>query len=206
MIGLAVGPVLILYVVATFGAMTRRMWRLTAASALISLAFLAFTSGIPLWLVDTHGLATDAAVLGWTLAAFSIGAGLGAVLGGVLGERLGPAAVTGATLLAAAPAMISILLLPLAAPMLIVAVLAGALIYASQPLLIVAAQRAAPESPAAAAGIVMGVGTGIAGLLYVAVGALQGVVGLAPAVTVTSLLLIPAAAIAAPALSSTPPD
>jgi hypothetical protein len=35
----------------------------------------------------------------------------------------------------------------------------------------------------------MGAGTGIAGVLYVAIGALQEVVGLAPAVTVTFLLL-----------------
>ena len=241
MAGLAAGPVVILYVVATYGAaatpwlmipgllfgvgvltllprfephgtehstgvldrrvLTGSIGQLTLASTLISLAFLAFTSGIPLWLVDRHGFATDAAVLGWTLAAFSLGAALGAVTGGALGTRFGYDRTTAASLLASAPVLISVLLLPPGTTTLVVAGLAGALIYASQPLLVVAAQQAVPQNPAAAAGIVMGVGFAAAGLMYVPIGALQDLVGLAPALTVTFLLLLPGAAIAYRGLS-----
>ena len=245
MAGLAAGPVVILYVVATYGAgatpwlmvpgllfgvglltllprfephgtgrirplldrqvLTAAVGRLTVASALISLAFLAFTSGIPLWLVDVHGAATDAPLLGWTLAAFSMGAAIGAVAGGVVGARLGYDRTTAASLALSAPVLISVLLLPPGTPTLVAAGLAGALIYASQPLLIVAAQRAVPRNPATAAGVVMGLGFGAAGLMYVPIGALQGMIGLAPAMTLTFLLLLPAAAIATRALRASGP-
>jgi FSR family fosmidomycin resistance protein-like MFS transporter len=79
----------------------------------------------------------------------------------------------------------------------VLAGVAGVLLYASQPLLIVAAQNAAPRNPTAAAGVVMGLGSGLAGLLYIGVGALQGLVGLPAAMTLTFSLLVPAAWIAA---------
>lgn len=242
MAGLAAGPVLTLYVVATYGAaatpwlmvpgllfglgvltllprfephgsgrlrgtIDRRLLsgpvrRLTVASTLVSLAFLAFTSGVPLWLVDAHGAATDAPLLGWTLAAFSLGAAIGAVAGGALGARFGYARTTAVSLLASVPALMAVLLAPPGAATLMAAAVSGVLIYASQPLLIVAAQQAAPPNPAAAAGVVMGVGLGAAGLLYVAIGALQEVIGLAPALTLTFLFLVPAAAIAARGLTA----
>ncbi|TMR95738.1 MFS transporter [Nonomuraea basaltis] len=62
---------------------------LTVASSLASVAFVTFTSSLPLWLVREHGLATDDALIGWTLAAFSLAAGVGSVLGGMLAPRLG---------------------------------------------------------------------------------------------------------------------
>ena len=67
----------------------------------------------------------------------------------------------------------------------------------SQPLLVVAAQNATPQNPTAAAGVVMGLGSGLAGLLYVGVGALQALVGLPAAMTLTFALLVPAAWVAA---------
>ncbi|SNR25493.1 MFS transporter [Blastococcus mobilis] len=236
MAGFAAGPVLILYLVSSFGpgalawlmlpglllaagvalllpefephtdsrplrSLERSMFTgalgwLTAASTLIGLAFIAFTSGVPLWLVQFHGLAADAPLLGWTLGAFSLGAALGAVLGGAVAPRVGTSRVTVLSLLAAAGALVVVLSLPAGPALPAVAALAGALLYVSQPLLIVAAQTAAPRSPTAAAGVVMGLGSGIAGLLYIGVGALQEVIGLSPAMTLTFLLLIPAAAIA----------
>jgi hypothetical protein len=48
---------------------------------------------------------------------------------------------------------------------------------------------------------VLGVGSGIAGLAYVGVGALQGWIGLAPAMTLVFALLVPAAVIAYRALA-----
>lgn len=236
MAGFAAGPILILYVIARYGAeatpwlmlpglvlavgvlvllpdfephntgrlrnaLDRRTFTgaigwLTAAASLVSLAFIAFTSAVPLWLVDAHGLRTDAPLLGGTLGVFALGAGLGAVAGGAVGARLGYARTTVVSLLAAVPALTGVLLVPPGLPTLVLAGSAGALIYASQPLLVVAAQNAAPQNPAAAAGVVLGIGSAIAGLLYVGVGALQGLIGLAPAMGLVFALLLPAAVIA----------
>jgi FSR family fosmidomycin resistance protein-like MFS transporter len=169
---------------------------LTAAATLTGLAFIAFTGGVPLWLVHAHGLATDAPLLGWTLGGFSLGAGLGAVAGGALAPRIGARRTVVGSLLVAVPALVAVLLVPPGAATPVLAGVAGLLLYASQPLLIVAAQDAAPQNPTAAAGVVMGLGSGLAGLLYIGVGALQGVVGLPAAMTGTFLLLFLAAAIA----------
>ncbi|MDQ3734686.1 MAG: MFS transporter [Actinomycetota bacterium] len=170
---------------------------LTAAASLVSLAFIGFTSAVPLWLVDEHRVAIDAPILGWTLGVFSLGAGLGAVAGGAVAVRLGYGRTTVVSLLVAGPALVGVLVVPPGTGTLVLAGIAGAFVYASQPLLIVAAQAAAPRNPAAAAGVVIGVGHGVAGLLYIGVGALQGLIGLAPSMTITAALLIPAAIIAA---------
>jgi len=186
----------------------RRVYRggripsLTAAAVLAGLVFLTFTSAVPLWLVDEHGLAPDDALLGWVLGAFSLAAGLGAVAGGALGARLGHDRTAAVTLLAAVPALGAVLLLEPGSWTLLAAAVAGFLLSAGQPLLIVAAQESAPRAPAAAAGIVIGVGQALAGLLYVGVGALQGVLGLAPTMALTFALLLPAAPIAVRALAS----
>jgi FSR family fosmidomycin resistance protein-like MFS transporter len=174
--------------------------RLTVAAALVSVAFLAFTGAVPLWLVDAHGVAADAPLLGWILGAFSLGAGLGAVAGGAVAARYGYARTTALSLLAAVPALLAVLLVPPGPATTVAAGVAGALVYASQPLLVVAAQGAAPQAPATAAGLVLGVGHGVAGLLYVGIGALQGVIGLAPALALTFVLLVPAAGLAYGAL------
>jgi FSR family fosmidomycin resistance protein-like MFS transporter len=178
------------------GMFTGTIGWLTAAASLVSLAFVTFTSAVPLWLVDAHGIPTDAPLLGGTLGLFSLGAGLGAVAGGAVGVRLGYARTAAVSLLAAVPALASVLIVRPGVATLVLAAVAGALIYASQPLLIVSAQMAAPQNPAAAAGVVLGVGSGIAGLLYVGVGAVQGLLGLAPAMALVFALLVPAARIA----------
>lgn len=182
------------------GLVTGPLLRLTAAATLASLAFLAFTGGVPLWLVHAHGTAADAPLLGWVLGAFSLGAGVGAMAGGAAAARHGYARTTALTLLAAVPSLVTVLAVPPGPVTMVAAGAAGALLYASQPLLVVAAQDAAPQAPAAAAGVVLGIGHAVAGLLYVGVGALQGIIGLAPAVTLSFVLLVPAAGIAHRAL------
>jgi FSR family fosmidomycin resistance protein-like MFS transporter len=177
--------------------LTGAMGWLTAAATFAGLAFITFTSAVPLWLVDAYDLATDSPLLGWTLGAFSLGAGLGAVGGGALAPRYGYRRTAVVSLLAAAPMLITVLIAPPGAITMVLAGVAGVLLYASQPLLIVAAQDAAPQNPTAAAGVVMGLGSGLAGLLYIGVGALQGLIGLPAAMTLTFGLLVPAAWIAA---------
>ena len=173
---------------------------LTAASSLVSLAFITVTAAVPLWLVTAHGLDTDAPLLGWTLAVFSLAAGLGAVAGGALAPRLGYAR-TATTSILTATLPLGIMLVASPGPItLAAAAVAGALLYASQPLLIVAAQDAVPQAPAAAAGVVIGVATAVAGLLYVGSGVAQATFGLAPAMAVNFALLLPAAYLAGRAL------
>ena len=108
MIGFALGPVLILYLISRFGISAtpwlmvpglvlglllyqwlpdfepheRRSLRallnpgllhgpigmLALAASLTSVAFITFTSSLPIWLVREHGLAMDDRLIGWTLA------------------------------------------------------------------------------------------------------------------------------------------
>lgn len=179
---------------------SRPIVRLTIAASLVSLAFITATSALPLWLVTDKGYATDDALIGWALGLFSLSAGLGAVGGGFAAARFGYSRTTLVSLLLAVPALLAVLLVPTGVMTLAAAGVAGALIYASQPLLIVASQEHAPHAPAAAAGLVIGVGHAGAGLLYVGSGSLQQLFGLTPVIVLTFLLLLPAAGIAASTL------
>lgn len=237
MIGFALGPVLILFIVSAFGIavtpwlmvpgvvlallvfvllpdwephghrplrtlLQPRLLRgpiggLTLASSLASVAFVTFTSSVPIWLVREHGLATDDALIGWTLAAFSLAAGAGSLLGGVLAPHLGRRTTLVGSLLAAAVPLIAIVWLePGGVPYFVAAILAGALLYVSSPINVVIAQDLAPDAPASAAGMVLGVSVAVAGALYVALGWLQELAGLGIGMVVGFALVIPAAAIA----------
>lgn len=178
----------------------RRTLALTGVMALTGLVFLTFTSAVPLWLVGERHLATNAPMLGWVLAAFSLAAGLGAVVGGVAGPRFGYSTTASVSLLGAGAMFIIMLTLPVGWPFLVAAALTGLLLYMSQPLLIVAAQEASPAAPTAAAGLVFGGGSGLAGLLYLAFGALQVHLGATAAILISVSLLLPAAALAIQAL------
>jgi MFS transporter, FSR family, fosmidomycin resistance protein len=74
--------------------------------------------------------------------------------------------------------------------------LAGALVNAGLPIMIVAAQDLSPHAVGAASGLMMGFTWGSAGVIYVAIGALQEVVGVGPAMAVAFLMLVPAAVLA----------
>lgn len=52
------------------------------------LASVTFGGAMPLWLVQVHGLAPDAPLIGWTLAIFSLAAAMGGVIAGVLSTRI----------------------------------------------------------------------------------------------------------------------
>jgi FSR family fosmidomycin resistance protein-like MFS transporter len=184
---------------ALMNAAPRLRWPLVV-SVLVNLAFVTVTSTVPLWLVDSHGVATEGALLGWVLGAFSVAAGAGAVLGGALGGRLGYRTTGVVSLLLAAPVLVVLVVVPVGAWTLAAAALLGGLSYVSQPLLVVRAQQLVPAAPVAATGVVVGLGTGIAGGLYVAVGAVQELIGLRNSLLLTSLLLAAAAAAAYRAL------
>ena len=170
---------------------------LTLAATLAGVPFVAFGAGISLWLVAEHGVARDAALIGWTLSAFALAAAAGGVVAGSLAGRVSTRFAVSATMVAATVPLFAIFALQPGSPLYFVAVMAaGGLLNASLPLLVVTAQNLVPRSVAAASGMLMGLAHGVAGLLYVGVGALQEAVGTGPALAATYTLVIPAAAVA----------
>ena len=175
-----------------------------------SLAYLTFASTMPLWLLSVHGVARDAALIGWTLATFSFAAALGGIAAGLLAPRLGRRLlVGGTTLLAPLPLFALFEFEPGSWTYFASAALAGGLVNAGLPLKIVTAQDLAPKAVAAASGMVLGFAMGVADLLYVGVGILQEAIGLAPAMSVAYATLVPAALLAfvvlgRPDLAATP--
>jgi len=175
---------------------------LALAASFTSVSFVTFTSSIPVWLVNEEGFAPDDPVIGWTLCAFSVSAGLGSLMGGTLAPRIGRRTTVVASLLAAVIPLLLLLRLEPATPAFFTAAaLAGLLIYTSSPVKIVAAQDLAPRSRAAASGIVLGLSAGVAGVFYIGLGMLQEVIGLEPAIVVGFVMVIPAAIVAGRVLS-----
>lgn len=170
---------------------------LVLGGSLVSVTFLTFISSVPLWLVHQHGYPEDGHIIGWTLAAFSFGAGAGSLLGGLLAPRLGRRAVVVGSLVFAAAPLAAIRIVDVGGVAYFIAALAaGVLLYAGSPVNIVVAQDLAPHAPAAAAGMVLGLTTGIAGVLYIALGWLQDQVGLATGMGIGFAMVVPAALLA----------
>lgn len=157
---------------------------------------------MPLWLVRVHGVAHDWVLIGWTLATFSRAAAVGGIVAGLFAawveRRL---LVAGTTLLAPLPLFALFQFEPGGPAYFVAAGLGGALVNASLPLKIVTAQELAPRAVASASGMLMGFAMGIAGLLYVGIGALQEAIGLVPAASVAYAGLMPAALLAFVTLS-----
>lgn len=167
---------------------------LALTGILSNLAFITFTSAVPLWLVHDHDLPSDSTLIGWTLSVFSLSAALGGIAGGMVSNRVGvQRLIVASTLLALAPLYGIFFLEPGSSFYFAAAALAGALVNAGMPLLIVSAQDLSPENKATASGMLMGFSAGAAGLLYVGVGWLQEIIGLIPAMRVAYLALIGAA-------------
>lgn len=167
---------------------------LALTGILINLAFVTFMSAMPLWLVNDQNLPSDSTLIGWTLSAFSLSAALGGIAGGMLSNRVGmKRLIVTSILLALAPLYGIFSLEPGSLFYFLAVILAGTLVNAGMPLLIVSAQDLSPENKATASGMMMGFSAGAAGLIYVGIGRLQELVGLMPAMKVAYLALIGAA-------------
>jgi len=175
---------------------------LAQTGILINLAFVTFMSAMPLWLVNDHNLPSDSTLIGWTLSAFSLSAALGGIAGGMLSNRGMKRLIITSTLLSLVPLYVVFSLQPGSLFYFVSVILAGALINAGMPLLIVSAQDLSPENKATASGMMMGFSAGAAGLIYVGVGRLQELIGLMPAMKVAYLALIGAAVLVTYALKS----
>lgn len=179
--------------------------RLTVAGVLAAMASVTFNAAVPLWLVAERDVATDAALIGWTLAVYSLAAAGGAVAAGAASARIRPAVLVPATMVAALVPLAALFTTDPGSPAYFVVVAAaGALVQAGAPVMVVAAQDLAPDAVAAASGMLMGFTTGMAGVLYIGIGRLQELAGLAPAMAVGFAALVPGAALALSTLARRP--
>ena len=170
---------------------------LAITGILSNVAFVTFTSAMPLWLVHEHDLPRTSTLIGWTLSLFSLAAALGGIAGGLISNRVGTKPLIAGSLLLALVPLYSIFFLRPGSPFyFVMVILAGALINAGMPMLIVSAQDHSLRSAATAAGMLMGFSAGVAGLVYVGIGWLQEVIGLAPAMATGYLALTAGALLA----------
>jgi MFS transporter, FSR family, fosmidomycin resistance protein len=169
---------------------------LAVASMFSALAFITFTGSIPLWLVHENGYSPDAPIIGWTLSAFAFAGGLGSILGGFLAPRLGPVlTIVGAFFLALCPLLAVIASEPGTALYFAAIALAGMLIFVPVPALIIIAQEFLPGAPATASGMVLGLGSALAGIGYVVLGRVQETVGISEGILIGFSMVVPAALI-----------
>lgn len=169
---------------------------LVLAGLFNSIVVVTFNSALPLWLVS-QGISRDSAVIGWTLAAFALAAASGGIIASTLMQRVPRAYLASGTMLLALLPLLAIFVVEPGTPLFFAAVvLAGALVQASFPLLVVSAQDLVPDAVATVSGMLMGFSTGVAGMLYIGIGYLQTTLGVGRAMQLAFLALIPAAAIA----------
>lgn len=245
MVGFALGPVLILYLVAKFGtdatiwlmapglllgaavALLLPHWEphprrplrrlfdwtlargpvglLAVASMFSALAYVTFTSSVPIWLVREHEYAADASLIGWTLSVFAFAGGVGSIVGGYLAPRLGATVTIVAAFLLTFMPLIAVVVSEPASPIFFAAAaLGGVLIFVPVPALIIIAQEFAPGAPATASGMILGLGSALAGAAYIALGRIQEAVGLEVGILIGFGMVIPAALIALVVLRAAP--
>jgi len=167
---------------------------LALAGILRAMAFISFINGMPLFLASVRGFAPDSQVVGLTLSLYSVATAVGGIVAGLTVARIGRVRLIVGTMLLALPALLLVLQVPTAAPLFFLLVaLAGLLTNSSIPLLVISAQDLAPNDVAAASGLLMGFTWGVAGVVYIGLGALQQYIGIVPAITLGFLFLLPAA-------------
>lgn len=171
---------------------------LAVVALLANLVMLTVISAVPIWLVEERGLAPTSPVLGLTLATFSLAAAVGGLLGSALGRRLRSETLIVGSLAASVIALQSMLVTtPGSVPFVIAVGAAGTLLGLHSPLLIARAQEHAPGAESAVAGVLLGATTGAAGLVYGALGSAQAAFGVGRTLAAVSLLVLPAAHVAA---------
>jgi hypothetical protein len=108
-----------------------------------------------------------------------------------------------ALLLSAVPLGLALVATPGTGAYFAFVIVGGMLLNAPGPVLVVAAQAAAPNAAAAASGMVMGFATGTAGVVYLGVGILADATTLSVGFVVGLLAVVPASAVALWALCPT---
>ncbi|MDZ7706693.1 MAG: MFS transporter [Trueperaceae bacterium] len=170
---------------------------LAGVGILRAVAYISFLNAMPLYLVNVRGFAADAGILGFTLATYQIAASAGLVIAGSLEPYVGRGRlIVGAMTLALPLMLLTLVLTPGTVAFYLVVAAAGGFTNAPIPLLVLSAQDLAPNAVATASGMLMGFTWGVAGVAYVAFGALQQAVGIVPALATSYAFLVPAALLA----------
>ncbi|MBI3660905.1 MFS transporter [Candidatus Acetothermia bacterium] len=130
-----------------------------------------------------------------SLFMFLLAGTLGTLGGGYLSDRFGRKRVIVLSLLLAFPALWGFLHLPGVLSFVLLAV-SGALLYASNPVIVAQAQELAPRNSGMASAITMGFAWGMAGLLVGLVGHLGDLIGLAAALDIVIYGVLLAAVLA----------
>lgn len=179
---------------------------ITLAAAFAFLPVTAVLNGLPLFLMERHGLSDTHPAIAGTLSTFSLAAAAGGIGIGVLAARLSRRRLLTAVLAGSVPAFLALLWLePGTSGFVLMLALAGALSYAATPILVVAAQDLTPRSAATASGMVFGLGSAVAGLLYFGVGALQTQIGVGSALAIAFVAPILSVALSFFVLNRIPP-
>lgn len=173
------------------------MGLLTGAATLNGLVVLSFSSAFPLWMVSEHGLGAGDAAIGLTLAIFALASAVGGIVGGALAIRIRRERVVALTMTSAVvPLYLLFLLQPGTLGFYAAVAAAGLLTYAGVPVLVHGAQDLAGGRTGAASGMLFGLASAVAAVIYVGMGWLQTKLGLAPVLAVAYLGLLPAALLA----------
>lgn len=177
----------------------------TLAAAFAFLPATAVLNGLPLFLMERYGVSDSDPALSGTLSTFSLAAAAGGIGVGILAARVSREWLLAAVLVGSVPAFLGLLWVsPATTGFVALLSAAGALSTAATPILVVAAQDLAPRSGATASGMVFGLGSALAGLLYFGVGALQVQIGADAALSLAFLAPVLAAFLAFSALSRLP--
>ncbi len=161
-----------------------------------SVTFVSFLNSVPLWLVE-KGYAADSLMIAWTLFTYNAASALGIVLGGWLEPRIGRwRIIIGSTLLAF-PACFIFLFMPIGSISYFASiVIASILVNCCIASLVISAQDLAPNAVGAASGMLMGLTWGMAGIIYIGIGALQEIIGIQPSLYVAFSFLLLASLLA----------
>jgi FSR family fosmidomycin resistance protein-like MFS transporter len=179
---------------------------ITLAAAFAFLPVTAVLNGLPLFLMERHGLTDTHPAIAGTLSTFSLAAAVGGIGVGVLANRLPRRWLVAGVLTSSVPAFLGLLWLsPVTTGFAALLSVAGALSYAATPILVVAAQDLAPRAGATASGMVFGIGSALAGLMYFGVGALQSQLGVGAALAIAFVVPVVSAVISLAVLSRVAP-
>lgn len=179
---------------------------ITLAAALAFLPFTTVLNGLPLFLIERHGLSETHPAIASTLGTFSLAAAAGGIGVGFLATRMPRNWLLATILTASVPAFLGLLWVsPETGSFVLMLSAAGALSYAASPILVVAAQDLAPRAGATASGMVFGLGSSLAGLMYFGIGTLQSYLGTGIALSISFVAPLLSAALSFAVLSRPSP-
>jgi FSR family fosmidomycin resistance protein-like MFS transporter len=172
--------------------------RIATVATLVSIAATAVVSTVPLLIARRPGGTSTDLSIGVALATFSLAMALGGMVAGATARRIAPSLVVRSGLLvAAATGVVTMLFEPGGTAFTVTLGATGFALGPAIPILLVAAQDRLPDSQAAASGVVLGLANGIAGVVFMAIAATHGPLGLEPGAALALLGLLRAAGLTA---------